>query len=71
MQARILTFKAAPPTPISTRLKSLENSGSILIEIPAELAQRITDAAIYVPKSAEQFALDILAEAFPEKTGAA
>ena len=71
MQARILTFKAAPPTPISTRLKSLENSGPTVIEIPASLAQRISDAAIWERKTAEQFVLVMLEAAFPKKTGAA
>lgn len=71
MSARILPFKAAPPTAISARLKALERSGPVLVEIPTRLAQRIADAAIWGPKTPEQFVIDLLQAEFPEKTGAA
>lgn len=71
MSARILKFKAAPPSPISTRMESFAKGHPVVVEIPVHLALRISDAAIWEQKTAEQFVLAMLEAAFPEKTGAA
>jgi hypothetical protein len=53
------------------RVASGRQVNSFSIEVPANLAMRISDAAVWIPKSPQQMALDVLEAAFPMMGGAA
>lgn len=69
MSAQIIQFQK--PTPCALRCLVPQHASGFKVEVPASLASRISDAAIWEQKTAEQFVLAMLEAVFPSTGDAA